>query len=147
MKDSSLRLFSLRLHLASSLLIGYNAQAIMLLISMRTAISMPLSVLFFMGSTAYAQENPVGYYESVHGMDGLIRKSSFNDCFRSEVSFPERCIKVVKVTSFAVRASDGQLYCHHGLTPVLNPPLKGGYGRNMFKSVCTSRGWVDQYMR
>jgi len=84
---------------------------------------------------------------ATYGTDDAIRKSSSKDCFRSEVSFPERCIKVVKVTSFAVRASNGRLYCHYGLTPVLSPPLKGGYGRNKIVSVCTSRGWADQYQR
>ena len=91
-----------------------------------------------------AQGLPVGGYMSVYATDDAIVKKSIKDCFRSEVSLPERCIKVVKVTPFAVRASNGRLYCHYEASPVLNPPLKQGYGNSKLISVCTSRGWADQ---
>jgi len=100
--------------------------------------------LFYAGNVVRAQGLPVGGYESVWATDDAIVKRSITDCFRSEVSRPERCIKVVKVTSFAVRAN-GRLYCHYSASPILNPPLKDGYGYSKLISVCTSRGWADKY--
>lgn len=84
---------------------------------------------------------------STYGTDDAIVKRTVKDCFRSEVSYPKTCIKVSKITPFAVRAPNGRLYCHYSASPVLNPPLKEGYGRNKLVSVCTSQGWADRYQQ